>query len=46
MLPKGHLRFLGVVLNTQTTDGLVHLRKETLRAKLSKVLTEKLVPKT
>lgn len=48
VLPKRHLGFLGLVSNTQTTEGLFHSCsfKKTLRAKLSKALTEKLVPKT
>lgn len=43
VLPKGHLGFLGLSPREQKVySTLVNLKKETLRAKLSKALTKKL----
>lgn len=50
MLPKGHLGFLSLMLNTQTTQVPLHsgcsFKKGNTKGQMHKALTEKLFPKT
>lgn len=50
VLPKGHLGFLSLMLNTQTTQVPLHsgcsFKKGNTKGQMHKALTEKLFPKT
>ena len=50
VLPKGHLGFLSLMLNTQTTEVPFHsghsFKKGNTKGQTCKALTEKLFPKT